>query len=846
MILPTWLLLLSGTALADYYNPPISDGYGNWSAAYEKARHFVCQLTLTEKVNFTTGVGTGQTVGYSNSIIPRIGFRGLAGDDGPTGVRGADYTSALASGMNLAMTWDRQLIYEQNYINGAEHKAKGANSVAAPVVGPLGHAPAGGRNFEGFSPDPYLSGIAFGEAVRGTQDAGAIAEGKHYLLYEQEHFREIVEWNVWLAEEPNITDPYSSNVDDRTLHELYLWPWYDGVKNHMGAVMCSYNQANNTHACESDRLLNQLLKGELGFQGYVSSDDGSQFSGVASALGGMDVTGPGETSPNGISGLGESYWGPNLTLAVLNGSVPEWRLDDMVTRVMASYYYLGQDKDYPELNFASGNFDTYGYEYPEAELGWRKINLHLDVRDNHAETIRKVGSNSAVLLKNSKNTLPLKKPKQIAVIGEDAGPNKYGPNGCSDRACNEGTMAMGWGSGSTNFPYLVDPLSAIQQRALKDRTVVQYVLDNWAKDQIGDVSWQAEVCLTFVSAISGEGYLEVDNNFGDRNNLTAWKDGDAVVKQVAANCSETVVVIHAPGPILMEEWIDLPNVTAVIFAGLPGQESGNGLVDVLYGDVNPSGKLPWSVGRKREDYGTDVLYKANGPVPQLDFSEGLFIDYRYVDKNNIKPRFEFGFGLSYTTFDYHGLRINAVPAVPTASISPSQAMRTTNPSICPHTSLNPSDYTFPTRCTPTRGGDPKLWDVVYRVRTTVTNTGSVAGQEVAQLYLDLGNGTPPRQLRGFQKVMIQPGEHKEVEFELRRRDVSIWDVVKQQWVEVTKLGTDIKVFVGSSSRDVKLRGVIPATGKAPSMISSMVPSSSSRMSSVVPSSRFKVTPTPTH
>lgn len=246
----------------------------------------------------------------------------------------------------------------------------------------------------------------------------------------------------------------------------------------------------------------------------------------------MDVTGPGETSPNGIDELGISFWGPNLTLSVLNGSVPEWSLDDMATRVMASYYYLGQDHDFAAVNFGGGGtFPTFGYLYPDAMQDYAQINWHVDVRDAHAETIRAVGANSIVMLKNVNNTLPLKKPRQIAVVGEDAGPSPYGPNGCSDRGCNNGTLAMGWGSGSTNFPYLVDPLSAIQTRALKDKTEVQYVLNNFnAKTQIDTIAPQATVCLVFINADSGEGYIEIDDNYGDRNNLTAWGRGDDLVK----------------------------------------------------------------------------------------------------------------------------------------------------------------------------------------------------------------------------------------------------------------------------------------------------------------------------
>ena len=282
------------------YNPPISSGFGNWSSAYEKARAFVCQLNLTEKVNLTTQTGTGASYGYVLGIIPRLGFRGLALDDSPTGVRGTDYSSAYPAGLNLAMSWDRELMFLQSYGNGAEHKAKGNNAAYAPVVGPLGRAPEGGRIWESYSPDPYLSGVAFGQSVAGMQAGGTIAIGKHFVLYEQEHFRQVDEWNDYGILSFNITEPYSSNCDDRTLHELYLWPWYDGVYNGLAGVMCSYNQLNNTQACQNTHLLNDILKGEMGFQGFVVSDDGSQHSGVLSAIAGMDMTILGETSPNGI------------------------------------------------------------------------------------------------------------------------------------------------------------------------------------------------------------------------------------------------------------------------------------------------------------------------------------------------------------------------------------------------------------------------------------------------------------------------------------------------------------------------------------------------------------------
>lgn len=154
----------------------------------------------------------------------------------------------------------------------------------------------------------------------------------------------------------------------------------------------------------------------------------------------------GETSPNGVEGLGISFWGPNLTQSVLNDSVPEWRLDDMATRIIAAYYYLGQDEGFPELNFAQGDLNTYGHLYPHAMEDFTQINQHVDVRDHHAEVIRRVGANSIVMLKNTDHALPLMSPRQLAVIGEDAGPSLFGPNGCADRGCDNGTLAMGWGS----------------------------------------------------------------------------------------------------------------------------------------------------------------------------------------------------------------------------------------------------------------------------------------------------------------------------------------------------------------------------------------------------------------
>jgi hypothetical protein len=224
----------------------------------------------------------------------------------------------------------------------------------------------------------------------------------------------------------------------------------------------------------------------------------------------------------------------------------------------------------------------------------------------------------------------------------------------SDLGGTDGTLAMGWGSGSAQFSYLITPLEAIQARARQDYSVVQWVIDDFNYGLIASTAQQATVCLAFVKSDSGEGYITVDGNQGDRKNLSAWEQGDQLITTVAGNCSNTIVVVHSVGQINMEQWVEHPNVTAILWASLPGEESGSSLVDVLYGDVNPSGRLPFTIAKNDSDYSSDIIYPpnaGNNTAPYDDFGEGLLVDYRAFDARNITPRYEFGFGLSYTTFN---------------------------------------------------------------------------------------------------------------------------------------------------------------------------------------------------
>ncbi|KAF2875437.1 beta-glucosidase [Massariosphaeria phaeospora] len=844
---PTNPIELDNAFSPPFYPSPWMDSTApGWAEAYTKAQAFVRQLTLLEKVNITTGTGWQSDACVGNTgAVPRLGFPSLCLQDSPLGIRFADYVSAFSAGGTIAASWDRGEFYRRGYQMGEEFAGKGIDILLGPVVGPLGRSPKGGRNWEGFSPDPVLSGIAVAETVRGIQDAGVIACTKHYILNEQEHFR-----SPGNFEDAGFVDAISSNVDDKTLHELYLWPFADAVRAGTGAIMCSYNKNNNSQACQNSYLQNYILKGELGFQGAILSDWDAQHSGVASTLAGLDMTMPGDTDFN--SGL--SFWGPNLTLSIINGTVPAWRLDDAVARILAAYYYVGRDKHVTPTgtNFNSWSRDVYGNEHSFAGNGYGLINELVDVRGEHFRAIRQAAAKSTVLLKNS-GVLPLTgREKFTAVFGNDATENEYGPNGCPDRGCDNGTLAMGWGSGTADFPYLITPLEAIKSQVASNGGVIQSVTDNWAYSQIAALAKQASVALVFVNADSGEGYINVDGNAGDRNNLTIWQDGETLVRNVSANCNNTIVVIHSVGGVLVDSFYESENITAIIWAGLPGQESGNAIADVLYGRVNPGGKLPFTFGRQYSDYGVaDLIYEpTNGSAsPQDNFVEGVFIDYRAFDKNNIEPIYEFGFGLSYTTFSYSNLNIAKISAGP---YTPTTGNTKAAPVLGNH-STNPADYQWPANLTYVNkyiypylnstdlkeasndrdygldvelpegatdgspqpriaaggapGGNPQLWDVLYSATATITNNGTIPGDEVAQLYISLGGPEDPKVvLRNFDRLSIQPGQSTTFTADITRRDISNWDTVSQNWVITNYTKT---VYVGTSSRKLPLSAKLP-------------------------------------
>ncbi|CAK7204078.1 hypothetical protein SEUCBS139899_006829 [Sporothrix eucalyptigena] len=768
---------------APYYPSPHGGWSSDWTAAYAKAQALVSSMTLAEKTNITAGTGF------------------------------------FMAGITTGATWDKDLMLARAQAIGAEFRGKGANIYLGPTIGPLGRKPRGGRNWESFGADPVLQAVGGSLTVQGVQEQGVIATVKHLIGYEQEMYRM---YNV-------IMPGYSSNIDDRTLHELYLWPFAAAVRAGAGSIMAAYNGVNGSACSQNSYLLNGLLKDELGFQGFVMSDWLGQMSGVASALAGLDMGMPGDEQ---IPLIGTSYFMYDLTHAVLNGSVPVDRLNDMATRVVAAWYQMGQDEDFPDVNFSSNTDDATGLLYPGALFSPSGVvNQFVDVQGDHATVARQVATDAITLLKNNGSLLPLDVSRPLVVFGTDAAVNPSGANACTDRACDTGTLGMGWGSGTANYPYFDDPITALNNRSTGGVTYHDY--DSFPiffpPSQSGD-----QVAIVFLSADSGENQDTVEGNHGDRDSagLAAWHGGDALVEAVAKAYSNVIVVVHTVGPIVMDNWINLPSVQAVLVAHLPGQEAGQSLTDVLFGDVTPNGHLPYTIPKQESDYPSSLglVGFALGQI-QDTYSEGLYIDYRYLQKNGIAPRFAFGYGLSYTNFSLTSASISSVEdltstlpatraaklATPTYSTAIPPASEATMPAgfstiwryLYSWVSLSdaeadiaaassssypyPAGYSTTQKAGPPAGGDqggnPALFDVAYSLSVKVTNTGSkYNGKSVVQAYVQFPSSstydTPLVQLRDFAKTgtLDASGGSQTVTVQLTRKDLSVWDVVQQNWV----------------------------------------------------------------
>ncbi|KAL9550982.1 hypothetical protein MBANPS3_004484 [Mucor bainieri] len=676
----------------------------SWDDAYEKADALVGQMSLEQKIGISTGAGWGKGACVGNThAVTKPSFPSLCLQDSPLGVRSASNVTSGVSGINAAASFDKDAILARGEYMGREFYGKGVHVQLGPGMNFM-RSPEGGRGFESGGEDPFLTGVVAAETIKGIQSEGVIATAKHYLLNDQELNR----------------NTGSSDADERTLHEVYLWPYARSVEAGVASVMCSYNKLNGTYACENDYILNTLLKEELGFKGFVQSDWGATHSTIASANSGLDMNMPGDDA-----------FAANLTQAVKDDKVKEERVTNMATRIVASWYKLGQDKDFPET--------AINTSYPEAAK-------YVNVQADHKKLVREMGAASSVLLKNS-GILPLSdKVKSVALIGSDI---KNGPAAvndatiCSDHKCDIGHLAQGWGSGTADFPYLIDPLTGLTN-ALGEDVKIQSSTSDWDLAAAADTAKSADIAFVFSTADSGEG--------DDRENLTLWNNGDNLIKAVADANENTVVVINSVGAVLMSEWINHKNIKAVLWPGLAGQESGNSLADIVLGKVNPSGRLPYTIAKNYDDYNVHP-----DPADHVIYSEKLLMGYKWFDHAGIEPLFPFGHGLSYTSFKYSGLKVKA---------------------------------------------KKKNDSVTVTASVMVKNSGKLPGAEVVQAYISFPEnaGEPPKSLRGFEKVFIKKDSSSKVEFQFTKTELSIWDTKTKSWVIPSGKFT---LHIGASSRDIR-------------------------------------------
>ncbi len=500
----------------------------------------------------------------------------------------------------------------------------------------------------------------------------------------------------------------NSVVDERTLQEIYLPPFRAAVRQgRVGTVMCAYVQTNGIYSCQNPHLLQGFLRRELGFKGWILSDWGATHSTVAAAQAGLDQEMP-----------GGRYYGAALRKAVEQGRVSMALLNRHVLRILVTM-------------FGQGLFDRPQHGNWQANVLSR----------SHDRFARKVAEQGTVLLKNEADLLPLSPGGSIAVVGADA---------------NALPVIEGGGSSYVIPPYIVTPLEGLRRRAGKSARVVYADGSNLA--QAASVARAARTAIVFAGVSESEG--------ADRPNLELPGNQDQLISAVAAANPNTVVVLNTGGAVLMP-WIR--QVRAVVEAWYPGQEDGNAIAAVLFGDVDPSGRLPLTFPRAETQVPIATPRQWPGVNGRSIYGEKLMVGYRWYDSRHSRPLFPFGYGLSYTTF------------------------RLSRPSLAPKNLRIAS------------GPDPRLPPVIATVQ--VTNTGHRAGAEVVQAYVAQppSSGEPPRQLAAFAKVWLKPGETKPVKLVLNGRSFSYYSVAARRWISPAG---QYRVYVGTSSRDLPLEGSV--------------------------------------
>ena len=723
-------LLLCSVASAQFKpkeKPPQGPWMNSSLNADQRADLVVKEMTLEEKIGLLHGTGllglgpmsplsvdsnggAGYVVG-----IPRLGIPGIQMTDAAYGVRSSGqngrYSTALPNNLASAASWDLEAAYAYGELIGRELKAQGYNMSLGGGVN-LTREPRNGRNFEYLGEDPILAGKLVGQLIRGTQSQHVLGDIKHYALNNQESGRNAV--NV--------------NIDKRSMRETDLLAFEIGIRDgNPAGVMCSYNRVNGDYACENKYLLTDLLKKEWNFKGFAISDWGATHSTAKASAAGLDHEQP-----------GEYFYGDRMKKALESGQVSTAELDEHVHRIVRAM------------------FDTGLIDNP----------VEKSVVDAAAglETTQRIAEQSMVLLKNEKTQLPLDaaRVKSIAVIGAHADIGMISGGGSAQVDPPGGNAIMPPGQRETVWGrpiwFPTSPLKTIRAKAPGAKVEYDAGTDPASAAALAKNS---DVAIVFVYRWETEG--------DDAPSLALPENQDALVAKVAAANPRTIVVLETGNPVRMP-WVD--QVSGIVEAWFAGTRGAEALANVLFGDVNPSGKLPITFPKSEADLPHTNLVKppkeslppSEGdswtkileglPAFQTTYDEGLKVGYKWYDAEKKPVLFPFGYGLSYTTYAYSNLKVTPGETV--------------------------------------------------RLSFTVKNTGKRAGAEVAEVYASLPEsaGEPPKRLVGWSKVKLNPGESKDVTVEVEPLFLSIFNVEQKGWQRVPG---DYTFLVGGSSQSLPLR-----------------------------------------
>jgi beta-glucosidase len=678
------------------------------------------RMTLEEKISQVHGDSK-----FTTPAIPRLGIpvrwltdgpQGVREDVGPYNWRSAghtdDYATYMPSLCALGSTWNLDLATAYGNVLGQETRKRGKDIILGPIAD-IVRTPLCGRVYEYFGEDPFLNARMSVNYIRGVQTNDVSACVKHFAGNNQELGRAVIDMDM----------------DARTLREIYLPPFEAAVKEAgVWTVMGAYTKFRGEHCAYSDYLINKILKGEFGFQGLVMSDWGGTYSTREAVLGGLDLE-MGTLIPGTEKELpcDDYYLARPFLEGIRKGEYPVSLLDDKVRRGL-------------RVMFATHAFDA----------DMRKPgSLNTPA---HQATAQRIAEESMVLLKNAGDALPLNVSNltSLAVIGDNA-------------VRRHATGLFGAG---VKTMHEITPLEGIVQRA-GDKVNITYSAGfskagatNLAErarliEHAVAAAKQADVAV-IIAGLNHSRYL--DDEGWDRKDLRLPYGQDELIQQVVKANPRTIVVLIAGPAIEMDPW--LAQLPAVLQAWYPGMEGGTAIARVLFGDVDPSGKLTCTYPKQLMDSPAHALGTYPGTNGTLFYKEGLLVGYRWFDAKDIEPEFPFGFGLSYTTFEYSNLKI--VPG---------------------------QDTNGP----------------VVTAEFDIANTGQRAGAEVAQLYVHQEKpalSRPPKELKGFKKISLKPGEKKTVSIPLDQRAFAYYDPAKTGWV--SEAG-DFKILVGSSSRDIRLQ-----------------------------------------